>query len=397
MANPDPTHPALLTIGTYNRRAGIVAVVDSFKRYHPAAKAFVCLVDRPTKEIPPLAIPATIFFADELSLPGGRRFLFKYNVFELCCALKPFAMLHILQQPTINRLLYLDSDIMVLNSFWNDLEPVWAAHSVLLTPHLVQLPSGLAPEFQRSLAQHGAYNGGFIAVKKDTETDRLLDCWANLLDAHCTFDPMNSIYVDQRWLDLLAASSAAVGVLRDPGLNVAYWNLHERKLTRDDRKMWKVNDQALKFFHFSGFDRNKLTTKVECGDANALQLAQDYGQLLDETRDGEFRNCAYGWDHYTDGSPINPAHRDLILSNCPEFRDVKDPFALSSVVGWDKIETEAKLHEPFRLSQRYLEQQATTSTLSRLRRHPVIGTVWRLWERFVNPSLSSDCPPYVRF
>jgi hypothetical protein len=396
MAHQDPIDPVLLTIGTCNRRAGIVAVVNSFKRYHPAANAFVCLVDRPTKEMPPLDIPATIFFADELSLPGGRRFLFKYDAFELCCALKPFAMSHILQQHNVNRLLYLDSDILVLNSFWDDLEPAWATHSVLLTPHLVQLPSGIDPEFQRSMAQHGAYNGGFIAVEKGTETDRFLDCWANLLDAHCTFDPMNSIYVDQRWLDLLTASSAAVGVLRDPGLNVAYWNLQERKLTLDDGQMWRVNGEALKFFHFSGFDRNKLTIKAVCNDIAALRLAREYGELLDQAKDLGFSNFGYGWDLYSDGKPINSAHRDLILSDCAEFRDVKDPFSLPSLLAWDQIEKAGALHEPVRLSQRFLEQQSSFPTLRRLRRHPVIGTVWKLWERFVNPSLSSDCPPNGR-
>src|ERR1051325_7783236 len=135
MVHPDSTHPCLLTIGTCNRRAGIMALVDSFKRCHPAATIFVCLVDRPTKEMPRLAIPATVFFADEISLPGGRRFLFKYDAFELCCALKPFAIAHVAQRYGTAKLLYLDSDILVLSSFWDDLEAAWGKHSVLLTPH----------------------------------------------------------------------------------------------------------------------------------------------------------------------------------------------------------------------------------------------------------------------
>ncbi len=387
MSQSDPLDPVLLTIGTCNRRANVDAVVDSFKRYHPTARIFVCMVDRPTKEMPPLDIPAEIFFAEQLSLPGGRRFLFKYDAFELCCALKPFAMSHILRQHDFHRLLYLDSDILVLHSFWDYLESAWVKHSVLLTPHLVRLPSGMALEQQRSLAQHGAYNGGFVAVKKSAETDRFLDCWARLLDSHCTLDPMNSVYVDQRWLDLMAGSSADVGVLRDPGLNVAYWNLQERNLTLDEEGTWRVNGERLKFFHFSGFDRNKLTTKVECNEATALKLARVYGELLDQANDLEFHRLGYGWDLYSNGKPINAAHRDLILSECAEFRDFKDPFALPSLLAWDKIEKASALLEPVRLSQRFLEQQTGSPNVSRLRRHPLIGTVWKLWERFVNPSL----------
>lgn len=396
MAHPDSTHPCLLTIGTCNRRAGIMALVDSFKRCHPAAKIFVCLVDRPTKEMPPLDIPETVFFADEISLPGGRRFLFKYDAFELCCALKPFAIAHVAEQHGAAKLLYLDSDILVLSSFWDDLEAAWGEHSVLLTPHLVQLPSDVPLELQRSLAQHGAYNGGFIAVNSDAESKRFLHCWSNLLARLCTFDPMNNIYVDQRWLDLLTASSDTVGVLRDPGLNVAYWNLHERRLTVDNSNSWRVDGRSLKFFHFSGFHRERLTTKAKCTDTLALRLARVYGQTLDQARDDEFRNQGYGWDCYADGRTITTPHRDLILSECLDFQDIADPFTLPELVGWDKLETLAKSNEPVRLSQKYREQDDSSPTLWRLRRHPVIGTVWKLWERFVNPSISADFPPHGR-
>src|SRR6266550_9232119 len=122
MTSRTSSNPVLLSIGTCNRRAGITVIVESFKRHHPGARAFVCLVDRPTKEMPELDIPADVFFADQLKLPGGRRFLFKYDAFELCCALKPFAIAHVAQLHSAAKLLYLDSDILVLSSFWDDLE-----------------------------------------------------------------------------------------------------------------------------------------------------------------------------------------------------------------------------------------------------------------------------------
>lgn len=396
MTSRTSSNPVLLSIGTCNRRAGITVIVESFKRHHPGARAFVCLVDRPTKEMPALDIPADVFFADQLKLPGGRRFLFKYDAFELCCALKPFAIAHVAQQHSAAKLLYLDSDILVLSSFWDDLEAAWTKHSVLLTPHLAQLPDDVPLEFQRSLVQHGAYNGGFVAVNIDAESNRFLNCWGNLLTRLCTFDPMNNIYVDQRWLDLLTASSGAVGVLRDPGFNVAYWNLHERKLTLDDGDSWRVNGRPLKFFHFSGFDRDGLTTKAPCNDTWALRLARIYGQSLVQARDGEFRNREYGWDRYADGRAIEAAHRDLILSEYHEFKTIDDPFSLPDLVSWDKLEMLAKSNEPVRVSQKYRDGESSSPTLWRLRRHPVIGTVWKLWERFVNPSISSDFPPHGR-
>jgi hypothetical protein len=391
MAHKNPVDPVLLTIGTCNRRAGIVALVESFKRYHPTAKTFVCVIDRQTREMPPLEIPATIFFADELSLPGGRRFLFKYDAFELCCALKPFAIAHIVQEYGVRQLHYLDSDILVLNPFWHDLEVAWAEHSVLVTPHLVQLPGDMPLEFQRSIAQHGAYNGGFIAIKVDAESERFLSCWSNLLAHLCLSDPMNSLYVDQRWLDLLVASTSAVGVLRDPGLNVAYWNLHERRLTLVDGR-WNVNGRPLKFFHFSGFDRERLTTKAMCDDSSALRLADVYGQALEQANDGRFHAQPYGWARYADGRMIERSQRDLILREHLDLADIADPFALPELIGWEKLEALTKLSQPARVSESYHEWERSVATLRRLRRHPVIGTVWKFWERFVNPSLRTHNP-----
>src|SRR5258706_8632887 len=146
--------PSLLTIGTCNRRAGIVAVVESFLAHHPDGRAFICLVDRPRASIPPLTLPGEVFFADELPLPGGRRFLFKYEAFELCCALKPYALRYVMEKFGAANVVYLDSDVLVTDSFWDNLERAWESHPVLLTPHLSQLPVELAAEDQRSLLQH---------------------------------------------------------------------------------------------------------------------------------------------------------------------------------------------------------------------------------------------------
>ncbi len=341
-------------------------------------------------------MPGTIFFAEELDLPGGRRFLFKYEAFELCCALKPYAISHVMRRHTISHLTYLDADILVMKDFWRDLELAWSTRSILLTPHLTRLPRNISTEFQRSLVQHGAYNGGFIAVKEGDATNQFLHCWANLLADGCTFDPMNNIYVDQRWLDLLVPSCEDVAVLRDPGLNVAYWNLHERKLAVDDQGEWTVNDQPVKFFHFSGFDRTCLTTKVTCLDAAGLAIAHYYGDLLEQAGEKHFRAQPYGRDYYVDGSPISIEHRDMILARHPEFADVTDPFVLPQMPDkWRDIERLASIVSPVRLGHRYRDAGKAEDLLQRLHRHPVVGIVWKLWGRFVNRSLRHYSPPHV--
>ena len=39
------------------------------------------------------------------------------------------------------------------------------------------------------------------------------------------------MHYDQRWLDLVPALFDDVHIVRDPGCNVAYWNLPERYVT----------------------------------------------------------------------------------------------------------------------------------------------------------------------
>ena len=115
------SQPTLLTIGTCNHQARIAVVAESFLRHHPAGQIFICLVDRPRSGLVPLEMPGTIFFAEELALPGGPRFLFKYEAFELCCAVKPYAINYVLQRHAISHLAYLDADILVMKDFWRDL------------------------------------------------------------------------------------------------------------------------------------------------------------------------------------------------------------------------------------------------------------------------------------
>jgi hypothetical protein len=363
--------------------------------------------------MPPLNLPGQIFYANELSLPGGNRFLFKYEAFELCCALKPYAMRHVFNHYAASHLAYLDSDILVTHCFWQELESAWMAKAILLTPHLIRLPLELDMDFQRSLVQHGGYNGGFIAVKRDPDTEEFLDWWDAVLENGCTFDPMNNIYVDQRWLDLFASSSSAVGVLRDPGFNVAYWNLHERKLEEKPSGIWYVNDQPLRFFHLSGFHRERLTTKIICPYPMGIKIASHYGSLLDKAGEEEFGRFPYGWACYSNGDPILTSHRDLVLSNHQQLLGVDDPFSLpEKPEAWEKLQQLAQVEQPARISRRYalfeealidsqkrfldsqMQLSVTNSALQRLYQHPVIGTVLKLWCRYFNRSLESILPPH---
>jgi glycosyltransferase involved in cell wall biosynthesis len=60
------------------------------------------------------------------------------------------------------------------------------------------------------------------------------------------------LFVDQRWVDLVPGLFSSVTIHRDPGCNVAYWNLYHRHVEYSDGEH-TVNGSPLKFYHFSGF------------------------------------------------------------------------------------------------------------------------------------------------
>jgi len=84
-------------------------------------------------------------------------------------------------------------------------------------------------------------------------------------------------FVDQAWLSSLPFVFHDLTYLsRHPGLNVAYWNLDERHLTRSDETIL-VNGYPLLFFHFSGYDRTNPTFLSKHSDVRVVA-----GSALDQ-------------------------------------------------------------------------------------------------------------------
>ncbi len=177
----------------------------------------------------------------------------RYTPAELCFALKP----HILRQTLLDghdTAQYVDSDLR----FYAD--PHVLTHElgqdkdVVLSPHVLTDLSydGKRPR-ARAMLTSGAFNGGYLAVRRSAEGMRFLDWWGNAVFRLGRVQPSRGTHGDQRWLDLAPALFPTAAIIRNPGANVAYWNLHERELSRDDEGL-KANGVPLVFFHFSGLD-----------------------------------------------------------------------------------------------------------------------------------------------
>ena len=128
--------------------------------------------------------------------------------------------------------------------------------SIVLTPHATRPYQDAKQPDEISLLRTGAYNLGFIGVAKTEESRAMLNWWQERCREHCVVQPEDGLFVDQKWIDLVPGFHPGTKILRDPGLNVAYWNLHER--TIDSLDPPRCNGSPLYFFHFSGLKTDRL-------------------------------------------------------------------------------------------------------------------------------------------
>ena len=100
---------------------------------------------------------------------------------------------------------------------------------------------------------------------------------------------------------LLPAFIDRVHVLRHPGYDVAYWNLSQRRVSRDGDR-WLVNGQELRFAHFSGavigsptvFSRHTAVfNRRNIGELSAV-LAHDEHRLAVNGH-AHYRTLPYGY------------------------------------------------------------------------------------------------------
>ena len=127
---------------------------------------------------------------------------FRYDVMELNTAVKPFVLAHLLFERGIDRVLYLDPDILVLST----LDPVFReldACSIVLTPHATRPYQDAKQPDEISLLRTGAYNLGFIGVAKTEESRAMLNWWQERCREHCVVQPEDGLFVDQKWIDLV--------------------------------------------------------------------------------------------------------------------------------------------------------------------------------------------------
>lgn len=320
------------TIVSSNYLAYARTLADSFRKFHPEYRFIVLLVDRLPPGFDATAEPFELVLVEDLAIPNFPQIAFKFGVVELNTNVKP-TFLKMLLDAGIDELIYFDPDILLYASAETIYEQL-STNAVLLTPHSTS-PSELNVYDEVLQLVNGTFNLGFIACSNTPEAHRFLQWWESRCLALGYNERWAGLFADQKWVNLAPCYFDSVKILKEIGCNVAYWNLHERSLTRSAQG-WVVNGTSpLIFFHFSGVSADDTAVISKHSDTHDLESRPDlreifrgYRNLLIAHGVDDARGYPYAFGYFDNGKPINRLQRALFAANLDRFGSA-DPFAAS--------------------------------------------------------------------
>jgi glycosyltransferase involved in cell wall biosynthesis len=293
-------------------------LAQTFAEQHPGSRLTTLVLDDFDGYLDPATEPFDVLSPADLDLPEFERMASSYDVLELSTAVKPWLLRRLLRSS--DHVIYLDPDIRVYAPF-DEVADLARAHGMVLTPHNVAaMPRDGHKPSETDILIAGAYNLGFIALGARPESEEFIDWWSERLLEDCIVDPDRGFFVDQRWIDLVPGMVPDVHFLRDPGYNVAYWNLATRDV-RHEPGGYTVNGRPLRFFHFSGYDPeradllSKHQDRIDLRDVPVVhELCDAYAAELLASGHAEARAWPYSYAALPSGLPIERAMRRLYVA-----------------------------------------------------------------------------------
>jgi hypothetical protein len=314
----------IFTIVSRNYAAQAASLMESVAAAEPAARRVVIATDGP---IPSLEGRAEVIAAETLDVPFAAMSVY-YDALELNTAVKPAAFRRLLRETGGGSATYLDPDIWVFRPLDAVREGLGRAQ-LCLTPHLTRPLKGNANPSDHTILTSGSYNLGFMAARAEPAVMALVDWWDEKCRFDCRVDFEGGLFTDQRWMDLAPGFVDSLALLRDPGLNLAYWNLEGRDLARAGDG-WTVDGRPLSFFHFSGFDparpdllsKHQDRTVVRAGSPLAALLAE-YAERMLANGHAASRDTPYAFGRFPSGRVVTRAMRRLALAAARSGEDFR--------------------------------------------------------------------------
>lgn len=308
---------------------------QSLRRHHPEWVLTAVISDRPPPDFAfdPAAEPFDhLVWVSDLGFDDA--FLFKHDVVELCTAVKGPFLHRVCIDPAFGHgaqiAVYLDPDTAVFNRLDPVIERLERA-DIVLTPHLTapELERGGVIDNELSALRTGVYNLGFVAIRTSGEGARFAAWWASRLEAFCYDEIERGLFTDQRWCDQVPVLFDKVEVLRDPGFNVASWNISRRPVRIGHDGQITAGGAPLRFWHFTklGPVGEAMTRRYAGANYEVYEIWNWYRHQIARN---EAIGVPAGWwayGRYDDGEPITKAER-IAYRNDPDLQArFPEPFA----------------------------------------------------------------------
>jgi hypothetical protein len=316
---------------SYLNRARVL--FQTLRRFHPDWELVALITDEPPPGFgfDPIDEPFDrVVYARDLGIANFESWLFKHDVVEVCTAVKgPF--LHQACSSGADAVIYLDPDTALFASL-EPLERWLEADDILLTPHLIDPNESVEAILDNDLSasRTGIFNLGFVAIRTTGEGARFAKWWSDRLLSFCFDDIPNGLFVDQRWCDHVPALFEKVRIIRDPGYNVASWNLSQRTVEIGKDGVVSVNGAPLRFWHFTklGPTGDAMTKRYAGENFHVYEIWGWYKQQVFLATDDLIPGRWWAFATYDDGHPITKADRVLYRQRPDLQAAFANPFAV---------------------------------------------------------------------
>ena len=304
----------IFTSCTFGYLAKARVLAQSFKKYNSDYEFALVMIDKePDGFIFNLAEEPfdTVYYIEDMGLENYESWMFGHDVVELCTAVKgPF--LKKFTDMGYDKIVYLDPDIAVYNSL-SPIIDLLDSHSIIVTPHQVTPEDEEIAIIDNEIAalNYGVFNLGFLAIRNDVNGKRLANWWNDRLLEYCHDDLPRGLFVDQKWFDLVPAMFDGVYILRDPGYNVASWNLSHRKISITNKCIYVNDIFPLRFYHYTklGPVGRTMTKRYAKDNHEVFELWDKYEHMVEENTPLNLPSKWWYYGMYRDGTPIEKAER----------------------------------------------------------------------------------------
>jgi hypothetical protein len=278
----------------------------------------------------------------DIGIPDFDHLVFKHNLIEMCCFVRPYLMETVFNLYPEARIYYfMDSDTW-LNSRLTETDYALTKgkYNIAITPHTVDPPDFQYPEaervHERAVLRHGTFNLGFLGVANNNYAKEIITkWWKERVTSNCFWDIADGVFVDQKWWNTVPYMFKKIYIEKSRGYNYASWSIMRRTIEQKN-SCYEINGDPLRFGHFSATFTGHLGYVPVYGIENRKEMLKTLAQYcagyykrIRYYNRGQFSTIKWTLGKYQSGQEIMDSARTIYRKQlCLSIKE--NPYSLSN-------------------------------------------------------------------